>query len=116
MAHNRDDLDALLHPAQAFSHPRDVVRDPDLTLNEKRSILAAWASDACAVESRPTLRRVNGGNVVRFEDVIEALRDLDREAQATPVPHRHYERALRREQIFKRRRGGGSHESGAPVH
>src|SRR3954454_4675492 len=28
------DLNALLHPAQAFSHPSDVVNDPDLTLNE----------------------------------------------------------------------------------
>ena len=33
------DLNALLHPAQAFSHPADVVNDPDLTLNEKR---ASW--------------------------------------------------------------------------
>ena len=47
------DLNALLHPAQAFSHPADVVNDPDLTLNEKRAILASWASDACAVESVP---------------------------------------------------------------
>ena len=43
------DLNALLHPAQAFSHPSDVVTDPDLTLNEKRAILASWASDACAI-------------------------------------------------------------------
>jgi len=33
-------IDDLLHPAQAFSHPSDVVNDPDLTLNEKRAILA----------------------------------------------------------------------------
>jgi len=38
------DLDDMLHPAQAFSHPADVVNDPDLTLNEKRAILASWAS------------------------------------------------------------------------
>ena len=31
------DLDALLHPSQAFEHPSEVVKDPDLTLNEKRS-------------------------------------------------------------------------------
>ena len=54
------DLDALLHPAQAFNHPDDVVRDPDLTLNEKRAILASWASDACAVEAAPALRCVPG--------------------------------------------------------
>ena len=51
------DLNDLLHPAQAFSHPGDVVNDPDLTLNEKRAILARWASDACAIESVPALRR-----------------------------------------------------------
>jgi len=47
------DLDALLHPANAFAHPMDVVRDEDLTLNEKRAILASWASDACAIEAAP---------------------------------------------------------------
>jgi hypothetical protein len=50
------DLDDLLHPAQAFADPRDVVHDPDLIVNEKRAILASWASDACAVEAAPTLR------------------------------------------------------------
>ena len=55
------DLDDLLHPAQAFGHPSEVVNDPDLTLNEKRAILASWASDACALEAAPSLRRVPGG-------------------------------------------------------
>jgi hypothetical protein len=32
------DLDALLHPATAFARPLDVVRDPDLTFNEKRLV------------------------------------------------------------------------------
>ena len=50
------DLDALLHPASAFAHPMEVVHDPDLTLNEKRAILASWASDACALEAAPDLR------------------------------------------------------------
>ena len=36
------DFDDLLHPAQAFLHPSEVVHDPDLTLNEKRAILASW--------------------------------------------------------------------------
>src|SRR3954470_21946051 len=43
------DIDKLLHPAMAFQHPRRVLEDPDLTLNEKRAILASWASDACAI-------------------------------------------------------------------
>src|SRR5690349_16541212 len=73
------DLDELLHPARAFNHPFEVVNDPDLTLNEKRAILASWASDACAIEAAPELRR--GPNApVRFDDIMEALRTLDKQA------------------------------------
>ena len=46
------DLLALLRPAGAFAYPRQVVQDPDLTLNEKRAILASWASDACSKDAR----------------------------------------------------------------
>ena len=67
------DLDALLHPARAFAHPRDVVHDADLTLNEKRAILASWASDACALEAAPVLRLSTSGNVVRWDDIVDAL-------------------------------------------
>ncbi len=118
MTINKDDfdLDSLLHPARAFEHPRDVVNDPDLTLNEKRSILASWASDACAVVSAPALRNV-GGKVIKFDDVIEALRALDRQAQALPLPAGRYRKALQREAIRRRlgRRRGGSHENGTPL-
>jgi hypothetical protein len=54
------DLDDLLHPAQAFAHPRDVVADADLTVKHKRAVLASWASDACAVEAAPALRHAPG--------------------------------------------------------
>jgi hypothetical protein len=76
------DLVDLLHPAQAFEqHPRRVVEDPDLTLNEKRAILASWASDACAIEAAPALRQAPGTKeAVRFDDVMEALRTLDQQA------------------------------------
>jgi hypothetical protein len=78
------DLDDLLHPAQAFEHPRNVVADPDLTVNEKRAILASWASDACAVEAAPALRCVPGGrSQVSVDEILEALRDLDRQARAS---------------------------------
>src|SRR5215468_11666278 len=76
------DLDSLLHPANAFGHPMDVVRDDDLTLNEKRAILASWASDACAVEAAP------------WDDIMDALRVLDKECYGKPLPH--YKRVLAR--------------------
>jgi hypothetical protein len=78
------DLDDLLHPAEAFEHPQQVVDDPDLTVNEKRAILASWASDACAVEAAPALRRPPGASrAVRVDEVLEALRVLDRHAAVT---------------------------------
>jgi hypothetical protein len=81
------DLDKLLHPAQAFDRPADVVNDPDLSLNEKRAILASWASDSCAVEAVPALRCPPGGKrFVRFDEVMEALRDLDERARPKSVP------------------------------
>jgi hypothetical protein len=51
------------------------------TLNEKRAILASWASDACAPEAAPHLRCVPGRKQpVLFDDVMEALRMLDKQA------------------------------------
>ena len=86
------DLDTLLHPAHAFAHPMDVVRDTDLTLNEKRAILASWASDACAVEAAPDLRLNASGRVVPWDDIMDALRALEREDCAKPRPY--YKRVL----------------------
>jgi hypothetical protein len=86
------DPNELLHPAQAFEHPSDVVNDPDLTLNEKRAILASWASDACAVEAAPDLRLNTFGRVIRWDDIMDALRALEREDCAKPRPY--YKRVL----------------------
>lgn len=100
------DLHALLHPAQAFARPGDVVEDPDLTLNEKRAILASWASDACAVEAAPALRQAPGTQApVTVDEILDALRALDAAANATAWARRQ----LRRESIeaFRRRRGSG---------
>jgi hypothetical protein len=87
-------LEALLHPSRAFAHPLDVVRDGDLTRNEKRAILASWASDACAVEAAPALRRTPEGRAIRFDDIMDALRILDRDAADGPKPPPHYRRVL----------------------
>jgi hypothetical protein len=114
------DLTALLHPAQAFAEPMDVVNDPDLTLSEKRAILAAWASDSCAVEAVPALRCAPGHAPVEFDDLMDALRLLDRQATqfGKPIPHRPRPRAVfpgrrptaRRARLPSRARG--PHEQG----
>ena len=54
------DFQALLHPGTVFEHPKDVVSHPDLTLAEKRAILASWASDASAIASCPALQAPEG--------------------------------------------------------
>lgn len=97
------DLGGLLHPAQAFEHPSRVVNDPDLTLNEKRAILSAWASDACAIEAAPALRCApSGKRPVQFDDVMEALRTLDKQAQQGDTAAR-YRRILRRGRLLSKR-------------
>jgi len=105
------DLSQLLHPAQAFGHPSEVVNDPDLTLNEKRAILASWASDACAIEAAPDLRSSARGAPVRFDDIMEALRMLDRQANG----HR-YRRVLHRRGLLRREPTSRSSGSGAFAH
>jgi len=72
-------FDELLHPAQAYRRPRDVVNDPDLRTGEKRSILTSWASDADAQGSRSS-------GLVQFDDIIDALRILDGQLHDRPLP------------------------------
>jgi len=72
------ELNAILHPGSAYTHPRDVVRDCRLSIGEKRAILASWASDAAAVASNPALREIPGSRgIVTVDEVLEALAALD---------------------------------------
>ena len=94
------DPNDLLHPAQAFEHPSHVVNDPDLTLNEKRAILASWASDACAPGKQPVL----------FDEVMEALRTLDKQARERGNGSARYRRLLRRSRFEQRSRSPSSED------
>jgi hypothetical protein len=100
------DLDQLLHPAQAFGHPLDVVNDPDLTTHEKRAILSSWASDACAEDAAPELR----GSSVRFEEIVEGLRTLDHECD-----NARYWRVMNRRRVFGRGRRTDQGGTGASL-
>jgi hypothetical protein len=105
------DIDALLHPSQAFRHPLDVVRDPDMTVSEKRSILASWASDACAIESNPALRETACGTVVSYDDIIDALQSLDGERLPETVTYT-FKRRQRRRRWAKWKDGGSRSDNG----
>jgi hypothetical protein len=62
-----------------FRYPHEVVRDLHMTAEEKRAILAAWASDEHAVESMPTLRHLPGTPVpVTFSSIMDARLQLDK--------------------------------------
>lgn len=75
-------LDRLFAPARFFDHPSDVLAAPDLDISAKRAILAAWASDACAVDSMPAFRKSPGAKrVVTFDEVMDALRSVDSQAE-----------------------------------
>jgi hypothetical protein len=102
------DIGRLLQPANAFAGPMAVVDDQDLTLTEKRAILSSWASDARSVES--VLNRAEG--VVRLDDVMKALAELDRRYGDLKSRPR-YRRILenRTPGVFGRRDNGGKPEA-----
>jgi hypothetical protein len=78
MASDRE-VDQLLHPSRFYARPADVVADDLLTVDERRAILASWASDACAVESNPALRQPPHSSApVTFDEIMDALTQLDR--------------------------------------
>lgn len=67
----------ILHTHRHFEHPEEVV-SARLSKDEKRAILASWASDLHAVESLPELRHPPGvHHPVRYTDILDALKKLD---------------------------------------
>ncbi len=81
---------ALVAPGDVFRHPREVLAHPNLSRGEKRAILAAWASDACALENAPSLRCLAGcrAEPVSVDAVLTALTELDRERAAPRIQRR----------------------------
>jgi len=68
-----------IRPGVGFLDPTDVLKDPHLTIAEKREVLSSWASDASAVTDEPWMRWLLGTpEPVPLDDVREALMRLDR--------------------------------------
>lgn len=64
--------------AATFSHPDEVLSSPALSAAEMRCVLAAWASDAYAVEDNPWLRRLPGApSAIPLKEILRALKSLD---------------------------------------
>jgi hypothetical protein len=69
----------VLVQGMQLQRPIDVVRAPALSLDDKRAILAAWASDFYTLDSKPALRQLPGTpEPVSIDEVQSALRELDR--------------------------------------
>jgi len=63
-----------------FVHPCEVLLNKSLSADKKRAILSLWASDACAVESRPGFRWMPGTpGPILFDHILRALQALDNE-------------------------------------
>lgn len=81
-------LQRWLRPAVGFGHPSDVLKDPGLDLDEKRAVLASWASDASSVCDEPGLRWLLGTpEPIPLVEVREALAKLDRWESLGPQGH-----------------------------
>lgn len=68
-----------------FVHPWEVLNLNNLSAAQKRAILSLWASDACAVESRPGFRWMPGTpGPILFDHVMRALQALDGDTDWRP--------------------------------
>ena len=84
----------------------EVVNDPDMTVQEKRAILASWASDACALEATPELRQRATTVPVRFDGIMDAFKCLDGAAADQPNYRKFINRARRVKNLYRRDRPG----------
>jgi hypothetical protein len=75
--HDLFDVHANSLLATTYATPVEVLR-ADISSEQKRCVLAAWASDAFAVEGQPWLRQVPGtADPVPVAQILKALRSLD---------------------------------------
>src|SRR5690348_9145144 len=75
--HDRVVVQTITIP-EGIRFPHEIVGHPDLTIEEQRAVLAAWASDASAVPDMPTLRELAGTPFpVTFASIQEARERLD---------------------------------------
>lgn len=62
-----------------IERPVDVLKAAALSADDKRAILAAWASDFYAIDSKPAFRHLPGTPApVSIDEIQAAFRELDR--------------------------------------
>ncbi|MBB3447011.1 MULTISPECIES: hypothetical protein [unclassified Rhizobium] len=69
----------VLLQGMQIERPLDVVKATALSADDKRTILASWASDFYAIDSKPAFRHIPGTpEPVSIDEVQAALKELDR--------------------------------------
>lgn len=72
------DLRSHINMNAEYDSPHDVVSDVSLTTEQKRTLLASWASDANAVQNCPYLRApTNLRRPVPVGVILNALKAID---------------------------------------
>lgn len=80
------DLDkAMLDPTSVFGTPEDVVRQPNLSREEKISVLKRWEYDARELQVADE-ENMGGGPPDLLDRVLGVLRELDAAGQPSAVP------------------------------
>lgn len=68
----------ILLQGMRIDRPLDVVKAAALSADDKRTILASWASDFYTVDSKPAFRHMPGTpKPVSIDEVQTALKELD---------------------------------------
>jgi len=70
---------------KVFGHPDEVLEYSKLSIQEKRALLASWASDANGVANLPWLRQLPDGSIVKVDEILRALKNLDHLEQKRPL-------------------------------
>ena len=75
--HDRSNIHVNSLLSTTFGTPSEVL-EAEISTEQKRCVLAAWASDAFAVEGKPWLRKIPGAaELVPLEHILRSLRRLD---------------------------------------
>lgn len=68
-----------------WANPNSVLDDAAMSKDDKRALLASWASDARAIPNYPALRQLESGHLVAIDNVLNALKRLDNRPSLPPA-------------------------------
>lgn len=76
---------ALLNPAQAFAHPKDVLTEQSFSREQKIQVLRRWEYDALELEVAEE-ENMGGGSPSVLSEILDALHQLDADVDTEHSP------------------------------